>query len=65
MNMGGCMAPAACDTIARNFSDFGRKPSDYDAVFTGDLGSIGQKFSWIFCPNRTSSSHPFIKTAES
>ena len=43
MNMGGCMAPAACDTIARNFSDFGRKPSDYDAVFTGDLGSIGQK----------------------
>ena len=37
------MAPAACDTIARNFSDFGRKPSDYDAVFTGDLGSIGQK----------------------
>ena len=41
--MGGCMAPAACDTIARNFSDFGRKPSDYDAVFTGDLGSIGQK----------------------
>ena len=43
MNMGGCMAPAACDTIARNFSDFGRKPSDYDAVFTGDLGIIGQK----------------------
>lgn len=37
------MAPAACDTIARNFSDFGRTPSDYDAVFTGDLGIIGQK----------------------
>ena len=43
MNMGGCMAPAACDTIARNFSDFGRSPSDYDAVFTGDLGMIGKK----------------------
>ena len=43
MNMGGCMAPAACDTIARSFSDFGRTPSDYDAVFTGDLGIIGQK----------------------
>lgn len=43
MNMGGCMAPAACDTIARSFSDFGRMPSDYDAVFTGDLGIIGQK----------------------
>ena len=43
MNMGGCMAPAACATIARSFSDFGRTPSDYDAVFTGDLGIIGQK----------------------
>lgn len=43
MNMGGCMAPAACDTIARNFSDFSRTPSDYDAVFTGDLGTVGQK----------------------
>ena len=43
MNMGGCMAPAACDTIARSFSDFRRTPSDYDAVFTGDLGIIGQK----------------------
>ena len=37
------MAPAACDTIARSFSDFRRTPSDYDAVFTGDLGIIGQK----------------------
>ena len=43
MNMGGCMAPAACDTIARNFADFGHSPSDYDAVFTGDLGMIGKK----------------------
>lgn len=43
MNMGGCMAPAACSTIWQNFYDFGRTPSDYDAVFTGDLGSVGQK----------------------
>lgn len=43
MNMGGCMAPAACDTIARNFVDLNRTPCDYDAVFTGDLGIIGQK----------------------
>ena len=42
-NMGGCMAPAACDTIARNLKDFNRKPEDYDAIFTGDLGMIGQK----------------------
>lgn len=43
MNMGGCMAPAACDTIYQNLFDFGRNPSDYDAIFTGDLGSVGQK----------------------
>lgn len=41
-NMGACMAPAACDTILQNFSDFGRDASDYDYIFTGDLGYIGQ-----------------------
>ena len=43
LNMGGCMAPAACDTIYQHFFDFGRAPSDYDAIVTGDLGMIGQK----------------------
>lgn len=43
LNMGGCMAPAACDTIYQNLFDFGRSPSDYDAIVTGDLGIIGQK----------------------
>lgn len=43
MNMGACMAPAACDTIYWNLKDFGRKPSDYDKIITGDLGSIGQQ----------------------
>lgn len=43
MNMGGCMAPAACDTISRHLKDFGRRPSDYDAIITGDLGMVGQK----------------------
>ena len=42
MNMGACMAPAACDTICGHLDDFGRQPSDYDAVITGDLGSVGQ-----------------------
>ncbi len=41
-NMGACMAPAACDTILQNFSDFGRDVSDYDHIFTGDLGYVGQ-----------------------
>lgn len=43
MNMGGCMAPAACDTICRHLTDFDRKPSDYDAIITGDLGVVGQR----------------------
>ena len=28
MNMGACMAPAACDTIYQNFMDFNRQPED-------------------------------------
>ncbi len=43
MNMGACMAPAACDTICRNFEDFERGPEDYDRIITGDLGEVGQK----------------------
>ena len=43
MNMGACMAPAACDTIYQNFMDFNRQPEDYDKIITGDLGYIGQK----------------------
>lgn len=42
MNMGACMAPAACDTIYQNLMDFNRQPSDYDVIITGDLGYVGQ-----------------------
>lgn len=41
-NMGACMAPAACDTIVQNLEDFGYKEQDYDRIFTGDLGYVGQ-----------------------
>lgn len=41
-NMGACMAPAACNTIIQNLKDFDRRPSDYDRIFTGDLGYVGQ-----------------------
>ena len=43
MNMGACMAPAAFDCISQHLKDFGRQPSDYDKIITGDLGSVGQK----------------------
>ena len=43
LNMGGCMAPAACDTILQHLEDFQRSPSDYDAIITGDLGLVGKQ----------------------
>ena len=41
-NMGAAMAPAACDAIYNHLMDFERRPEDYDAIYTGDLGSVGQ-----------------------
>ena len=41
MNMGACMAPAACDTIYQNFMDFQVQPEEYDKIITGDLGFVG------------------------
>lgn len=40
-NMGAAMAPAAARTIIDYFQDTGRKPSEFDAIFTGDLGVVG------------------------
>lgn len=42
-DMGSAMAPAFADTVWRHLSDVGRAPSDYDAVFSGDLGLVGSK----------------------
>lgn len=43
MNMGACMAPAACDAIYHNLKDFKLSPSHYDKIITGDLGFVGQR----------------------
>lgn len=40
-SMGSAMAPAAFDTLRAHFTDTGRAPEDYDAIFTGDLGALG------------------------
>lgn len=42
-NMGAAMAPAAYETLKNHFTDTGRRPSDYDAILTGDLGRIGHE----------------------
>ena len=49
-NMGAAMAPAAYDTLKAHFEDTGRKPGDYDAIVTGDLGSVGREIFWTFSP---------------
>ncbi len=48
-NMGAAMAPAAVDTIRRHLDDLGRKPSDYDRILTGDLGSLGKEIVLDLC----------------
>lgn len=42
-NMGAAMAGAALDTLVAHFTDTGKNPSYYDAIFTGDLGYIGKE----------------------
>lgn len=42
-NMGAAMAPAAIDTLTRYFNQSGTTASDYDGIFTGDLGIEGSK----------------------
>ena len=36
-------SPAAADTISRFLIDTGTKPSDYDGIFSGDLGFVGSE----------------------
>lgn len=46
MNMGGVMAPAACDVIRSHLDDAkaaGRSPEEYDRIITGDLGKVGKE----------------------
>ena len=59
-NMGAAMAPAAANTIRNFLCSSGTKPTDYDAIFTGDLGGVGSKLLWqllekekIVVPNHT------------
>ena len=40
-NMGAAMAPSACDTLVTFFKDTNSSPSDYDVIYTGDLGKLG------------------------
>lgn len=42
-NMGAAMAPAAARTLLDFFSDTGKAPSDFDRIYTGDLGQVGSK----------------------
>ena len=45
-NMGAAMAPAAANTLASFFKASKTKPTDYDAIYTGDLGKVGSRLMW-------------------
>ncbi len=47
-NMGSAMAPAFCDTLSRHLSSMGKRPGDYDMIFSGDLGHLGKKIAIDF-----------------
>lgn len=40
-NMGAAMMPAAAATLLRYFTATHTAPTDFDAIFTGDLGEVG------------------------
>ena len=40
-NMGAAMAPAAASTLMAYFEESGLSPTDFDGIFTGDLGYEG------------------------
>ena len=42
-NMGAAMAPAFCDTVKAHLEAFSKKASDYDMIFSGDLGKLGRE----------------------
>lgn len=42
-NMGAAMAPAAAYVIKTFLQDTAMEPSDFDAIVTGDLGTVGSK----------------------
>ena len=42
-NMGAAMAPAAAETLLSFFRDTNTLPSQYDAIYTGDLGLVGSR----------------------
>lgn len=43
MNMGACMAPAACDVIYQCLQDLELAPEHFDKIITGDLGKVGSE----------------------
>ncbi len=48
-NMGAAMAPAAAALIMNHLKDFERSQKDYDAIITGDLGSVGKEILLDLC----------------
>ena len=54
LNMGACMAPAACDTIYQNLVDFGRSPRTTTPLSPETWEAWGRPFCWNFWTRRDS-----------
>jgi stage V sporulation protein AD len=50
-NMGAAMAPAAAATLIAHMVNTNRTPDYYDAIFTGDLGRLGEEIMRDLCAN--------------
>ncbi len=48
-NMGAAMAPACADTLLRYFSQTTKKPEEFDAILSGDLGLEGKRILRELC----------------
>ncbi|OWZ83979.1 stage V sporulation protein AD [Natranaerobius trueperi] len=48
-DLGSAMAPAAYDTLKNHLEDTNQQVSDYDAIFTGDLGIQGSSMFRELC----------------
>lgn len=63
LHMGAAMAPAAFDTIQSHLQGRNQKLSDYDAIFTGDLGKYGLQLLKVMLHDEGEHDHDMLRDA--
>lgn len=62
-HMGAAMAPAAFDTIQSHLKGRNQKLTDYDVVFTGDLGEVGLRLLKVMLHDSGENNNEMIRDA--